>query len=179
MTIQNDPDSRVTSARRRLLRGSLSVPTVLTLSSGAALANSSTIRCFNNATGLVDPGAIAVRGLPRYMKVINSTTTYYYVKRADLDALAAVDQFSTNTSFISNTNSAAYIRVHDGLGVAGTGVSLETGKFVGLRFNYLPTNPQGQRFAVTGLYIGSGSGQFSGGGNVMYASCWTSCAGIR
>lgn len=178
MTIQNDPDSRVTSARRRLLRGSLSVPTVLTLSSGAALANGSTIRCFNNATGLVDPGAISVRGLQRYKKVI-SGTTYYYVKRAELDSRAAADGFSTNTSFVTTSNSAAYIKVHNGQGHDGTGVEVDTGKFVGMRFNYISTNPTGQRFAITGLFVGSGTGQYSGSGNVMYASCWTSCAGIK
>lgn len=46
--VQRSEDGAVRSARRRLLRGTFAVPTVMTLQSGSALAATSTLRCFGN-----------------------------------------------------------------------------------------------------------------------------------
>jgi hypothetical protein len=78
MGFEQDSANPMNSARRKLLRGSVSVPTIMTLSSGAAMANGSTIRCFNNATWLPDPNTYSVRGVQRYTKTI-SGVVYYYI----------------------------------------------------------------------------------------------------
>lgn len=176
MGFEQDSANPMNSARRKLLRGSVSVPTIMTLSSGAAMANGSTIRCFNNATWLPDPNTYSVRGVQRYTKTI-SGVVYYYIKRSDLESRASSDGFVIGSFFTSPSGTSAYIRI-DGAAFTGT-PTLESGKSVGLRFDYNPAATTGQRFKATGMFTTGSSNHSGGSGNVMYGSCWTSCAGIK
>lgn len=162
------------SARRRLLRGSFAVPAVLTLGSGSALANASTIRCFNNAPSADDPDSRSMLGVQRYSLTSGQTTTIF-VKRTEL---AAVQGFA-NSAFLSLSSNAPWILL-DGTGYTPTGNDQipqpVPGKTVGLRFTYNPGAGAGQKFSLAGLTTGASSG---GSGKVMYQSCWTSVSPIR
>ena len=159
------------SARRRLIRGAFGAPALMALTSGSAIAASSTLRCFNNsATGVDTPETSNLFKVQRYTVVISSVTTKL-VKAVDIASLGTVNGFSTSPYVTGKT----WINVATGADFpVGTAVPLaETSplKMVALRFTNVgsATVPA---FSVSGLANTSTSG--SGSGQVMWASCWTS-----
>ncbi len=156
-----------TSARRRLLRGALAVPAVMTLSSGSALAESSALKCASKL-----PDGVAVGPLDNFFRVQRyaltvGTETRYLVNRGDINFVATAQGFSAGTYGTGDL----WILVANGTGQdswVGTNTpSPETGTFVALRFTNVGTS-----FTVTGL--SEDSTPSSGTGKVMSGSCWSS-----
>jgi hypothetical protein len=109
------PDTDVkTQARRRLLRGSFSVPAVLAVHNGSALAaSSSKLRCAVNATSgsanRVPSASTAADGFERVgffaasVTVGQTTTTKYYVRVTELQKRAT----DLSVGFVSPSGSPA------------------------------------------------------------------------
>lgn len=173
MSQEHMPPAPVQSARRRLLKGSVCVPSVMTLASGSALAAASSIRCFNNAPNGADPAIASIKGRQRYYPTGAATVTM--ISRSELQSLATSDGFVIGSWFTVNSNGLPYIKL-DGTGYTGA-VTTDTGKYVGIRYTYTAGAAPGQRFEATGLTTSTTTN--GGSGQVMYGSCWTSCAGLK
>jgi hypothetical protein len=158
------------SARRRMLRGTFAVPTVLTLSSGSALAATSSLRCFDNSPKGVDAPPQNYFRVQRY-KYFKGGITTYLVKVLDITNLSTVNGFSA-TEYVSGKGD--WIKVADGsafpVGSGGQGPDAET-VYVALRFENYGTDAL-PAFKVTGL--ATSSLDTSGFGKVLTHSCWAS-----
>jgi hypothetical protein len=171
------------AARRRLLRGSLGVPAVLTLSSGATLANaSSPIRCFNNAPADASDSANSNFALQQYIGTESSGNTAVYVVPAELvtglvSASAGMFQLPDSPLFAAGTyiqiSTFTVISVKTGNGNAPTP---DTGKFVAPRFTRAGGTDALPVFRVTGLMpLGSTAvSPSTNTGRIISKSCWTS-----
>jgi hypothetical protein len=158
-------------ARRRLVRGSFAAPAVLALSSGSALAASSSLRCFDNSPNGVDaPDSKNVFKVQRWTVTVGTTTTKL-VKGADITTEGVLRGFSTSTY----VGSKVWIDVATGLQFVVTtpAPTIESSplKQVALRLVNVGT-PTAPSFSVNGLARSSSS--TSGAGKVMWGSCWSS-----
>jgi len=151
------------NARRRLLRGSFAAPSVLALSSGSALAASSSLRCFNNApNGVNDPPANYF-GVQRY-----TSSDVKVVEAVDITNLGTLKGFTTNVY----VGSKIWIKVIDGSGFIPTEKpKKDKGLSVALRLTNVGTDAA-PVFSVSGLSL-TATG-VSGSGKVMTGSCWSS-----
>jgi hypothetical protein len=168
-TGSSSPES-ARAARRRLLRGSFGVPTVLALSSGSALANTSAMRCYvNGPTYVPNPVPANYFRVPLYRANVQSTETFL-VLGADIRAFN-----STRLDAATYANRGERIRVSDGTAIQqSSNPQRVDGAFVVLRLDYV-TPPGGVSFwQVTGLALDQTIA--NGPGRVMTASCWTSFA---
>jgi hypothetical protein len=180
MQSDNDPVVALTdlnrtprpNARRMLLRGSFAAPTVLTLSSGSALAATSSLRCFNNM-----PVAIVDSQPP---------SNFFQVQRWSHNGLQLVDahqitQVAGAQGFdagVFSTNQAAetvWFKVSDATVYVATGASptKDGTNSVALRFERFGTDTP-PKLRITGLSAGSQQSSGAGGGKVLSGSCWTS-----
>jgi hypothetical protein len=176
MKSDNDPVVALTdpnrtprpNARRMLLRGSFAAPTVLTLSSGSALANTSSLRCFNNM-----PEGIS--GVPEnFYRVQRYTHTptgggdvTTLVKAAEITSVGAT-KFNTSEF----TNDKDWIRVSDGAKFTETTGDFAIGTgFVALRFENRGSTTAPVLY-VTGL--ANSDIITSGTGKILSHSCWSS-----
>lgn len=163
------PDTRI-SARRRLLRGSFSVPAVLTLASGSALAENSAT-CLAKATSFETGGqetAPLATGTPtatdtflrvRLVAYTEGTTTKHAVTKASFGAIDVDPSFWTSDIAWQEFDVS-------GNAVTGTpqtgsipGTVADSNYYVALRMN------------SSGKIVGVGT---SGSGWVVGSSCWTS-----
>jgi len=152
-----------TQARRRLLRASFSVPAVLTLASGSALAAKSTT-CLASATK--DPSTAKLsNGTPsdtflrvRLEQYTENNITKYAVTRASFGSIPVNSSFwSTNTiwqQFDTGTNKVTGSEQSSAVPSGST-----SNYYVALRLN------------ANGEIVGVGA---SGSGSVVGSSCWAS-----
>jgi hypothetical protein len=162
----NTPDADAkTRARRRLLRGSFSVPAVLTLASGSALAATSTT-CLAKATKESSTAPLT-NGSPtdtflrvRLVAYTVGSTTKHAVTRLSFGAIPV------NTAFWTSSVAWQEFDVAQNKVVAGTeqtgaipGTTSTSNYYVALRLN------------ASGEIVGVG---LSGSGSVVGSSCWTS-----
>jgi hypothetical protein len=171
------------AARRRLLRGSLGVPAVLTLSSGAALAAaSSPIRCFNNAPADASDSATSNFALQQYKGTeASGNATVYVVRAEDVTALvsASVGMFQLPTSplFTAGTwiqiSTFTVIDVKSGM---GNEPQPDGTNSVAPRFDRTGGTEAAPVFTVTGLVpLGSSAiATTTNSGRIISKSCWTS-----
>lgn len=151
------------NARRRLLRGSFAAPSVLALSSGSALAASSSLRCFNNAPGGVNNPPANYFGVQRY-----TSGGVKVVMGADITSLGILKGFTTNAYVGVKT----WIKVIDGSSFAPPSApTADAGFSVALRLTNVGTDAA-PVFSVTGLSLDAN--MVSGSGKVMTGSCWSS-----
>lgn len=172
MTTPDHPPIPADSARRRLLRNGFSVPAVLSLASGSALAATSST-CLLRATSTPSTAPLNnSTSLDRLVRVPlrqRDDNGHHIVSRDDLGGLKVSDRlwhlnvtwqrFGVNPNNLSNYNQLLYTP-QTGPVPASTAVKL----YVALRFD-----PQGY---VVGMGL-------SGGGSVVGSSCWTSIVGPR
>jgi hypothetical protein len=168
------------SARRRLLRGALSVPTVMTLSSGSALAASSALVC---ATKL--PPGVAVGAKDNFYRVQIYTATNS--TGSDPKTRSLVNGVEVTSATPAGASAAFYVDGRTWINLA-TGLdetawvrSIESavtptelpGQFVALRFtNRNAETTAAPDFVVSGL--SETADPRSGTGKVMSMSCWSS-----
>jgi len=151
------------NARRRLLRGSFAAPSVLALSSGSALAASSSLRCFNNAPGGVNDAPMNYFRVQRY-----TSSGVKVVMGADITSLGILRGFTTN-AYVGNMT---WIKVIDGASFTPSDTpATDTGFFIALRLTNIGTEAA-PVFSVSGLSLAAD--MVSGSGKVMTGSCWTS-----
>jgi len=173
------PDAK-TQARRRLIRGSFSVPAVLAVHNGSALAASSNkFRCAINATtGASNPApapgpADNWTRVPVYQWDKDANTTKYYVKSADLIAVASsrglgyVPPSGTDTGWIAFKSGAGYAFVK-----APGGTVTVSSANAAVLFDTVGTAPS-QTVRVVG-FVQPGSATTVSGMGAISASCWTS-----
>lgn len=158
--------------RRKLLRGAMAVPAVLTVCSGSALATSSFKRCLRNAnehpvTGSITPMAntdnlvrVALWERPK-----SGGGKTYYVRGSSFPHDTAVgsavpgqgqwQQFNVGTNeLVANTRTSQQ----------PSNVTQSTDKWVAVRYD------------VDGTIVGVGK---SGSGTAIGTSCWTSFAILK
>lgn len=157
-----NPDDKL-SARRRLLRGSFSVPAVLTLASGSALAAKSAT-CLAKATATPSTAAL-MTGTPsdtfvrvQLVAYIESSTTKYALTRASFGSMVVSTSFwASDTVWQQFDDSANGVTGSQQTSAVPSGST--SNKWVALRFNN------------AGEIVGAG---LSGTGSVVGSSCWTS-----
>lgn len=177
------PDrSTLPSARRRLLRGTFAAPTVLALSSGSALANTSSLRCFNN--------------MPNEINDFKPAGNFFQVDRYSHNGIALVDaeairEIAKNQKFDAGVFAAlsASTGGSDWFAVSTlTRYSITSNDPV-----QVPTKDMKRSVALRFLRVGdsippvlsivglSDNGAKFGelGGKVLSGSCWTSFAPPR
>jgi hypothetical protein len=162
------------AARRRLLRGSLGVPAVLTLSSGSALAASSPIRCFNNAPTNASDSYNTYFEVPQYPLTQSLALLGYVVAANDLLGIAAASGGTIEVPFVAD----AWIGVD-----SFEPVTVSTDQTIGeassvsvaLRFTLKPGSLEAHPvFTLSGFIPKGSTGSGSGVGRIITTSCWTS-----
>lgn len=165
-------DLNQVSARRRLIRGAFSVPAVLTVATGSAMATTSPTVC---AARL--PTGVSVGTNDTYFRVQRYTalvgTSHVPVVRAQ-DIRNRVGPHGIDTSWCGTKD---WIRVSDAAAVTPNANTVPTSDgssaFVALRFTNHGTDKV-PVFRVSGLSTGLTTGTGSGG--LLTGSCWSSFA---
>ncbi len=153
-----------TQARRRLLRASFSVPAVLTLASGSALAAKSTT-CLASATKDASTAPLS-NGTPsdtflrvRLEQYTQSNVTQYAVTRTSFGSIPVNASFwASGTSWQQFDTSTNKVTGSQQTGAVPSGSSTSN-YYVALRLN------------ANGEIVGVGA---SGSGSVVGSSCWAS-----
>ena len=179
MQADNDPVVPVTApsqseplnARRRLLRGTFAAPTVLTLSSGSALANTSALRCFNNMPSDFSTSTGGIPGnffqVNRHSLTVNSTTKLL-VNAGDIRTIESAQMFVPSTFASGKT----WIDVGTGASFdVGSATPLKDGKFVALRFEMVTG---GAKPTARVIGLANDTLPATGAGKVLSGSCWSS-----
>lgn len=177
------PDTDVkTQARRRLLRGSFSVPAVLAVHNGSALAAASNkFLCAVKATTGSGNAAPAPAPAPDnwtrvsvYEVVESSTVTKFYVRTGDLQAIAN----SRNLAFVTpaGTDTGWVAFVAGGLyqfAPTPANTPSPTSVLTAVLFDNVGTAPN-QTVRVVGFVQPGAPGTAPVGQGAISASCWTS-----
>lgn len=173
MTTPDRQPHQTDPARRRLLRGSFSVPAVMALTSGSALAAKSAT-CLAKATlSPTTAGIVSSASLDTLMRIrLRARSDFpdrHFVARSDLGGLpVALSLWSDSTKWqrfgVATSNPAQYNQL-----------------FGTQRTNDPPANSQvdlwiALRFDSGGNIVGMG---LSGGGSVVGSSCWTSIKAMQ
>lgn len=166
------------SARRKLIRGAFSVPAVLAVHNGSALAASSNkMQCAvkavaSNQTLPVSnvAGADNWVRVQRYKRISNGTP---FVSMADINAVAA--SFNIGVAIPGVSASTTFIRWSDGAPVsfATNQVQTDVPNLVALRFD--ANGPAANPIQIVGIVtrdLSGGTAPF--GTNAIAQSCWTS-----
>lgn len=159
-------------ARRRLLRGSFSVPAVLTLTSGSALAAKSATCLAKETTTPSSAGLVSSTSLDTLMRVKlrkRSDNNVHFVARSDLGALPiALSLWNTGTQWqkfgVVATDSTKYNKLYGGQQTGTPPSSTPVDLYVALRLD------------AGGNVVGMG---LSGGGSVVGSSCWNSIKAMQ
>ena len=148
------------NARRRLIRGAFAAPAIMTVCSGSALANSSSLRCVaNQVNAPAAPGVTsATDSWVRVQLWTQGTSTNYFVSGADVVALKP----ASTTAYISAT---AWQSFDIGNNTAGAIGGTSSGK---QRSN--PAKWAAIRVEASGNIVGVGAGS----GTAIAGTCWTS-----
>lgn len=179
------PDPQRTSARRRLIRGALSAPALMTVCSGSAFAQASNMRCLANAANATTPPAewgttrtdlfLRVRlFLVRTTENCNDTgkgkkctsVERFYVKGSDLGSIARSSGMPTTTQYLQ-INPANYATI----GSPVSPIVNPPGAPPIIEFQDYVNQYAALRIDSTGRIVGIGS---VGQGGMVGMSCWTS-----
>lgn len=181
-------DSQATSARRRLIRGALSAPALMTVCSGSAFAQASNMRCLANAANATTPPAAWGTTSPdTFLRVqLYKVTTRrcnsqgnncsiidtYYIKGADL-SLYARDATMPNNNQYLQINPVTYVAerspVNPPLATLTTNGFTTTLVSEGYVNQYVAV-----RFDSSGMIVGVGVPGSGGQGGMVGTSCWAS-----
>ena len=158
--------TKATSARRKLLRATMSAPVLLTVYSGSAMAGAST-RCLANAqtpptTGTVITAAnpAAAQSTDAFVRVRlyqQGGSNYYWVKGFDLGSKVSITGGPTSSQwrkFAIGSNEFTDLAVD-----SPTGNPQLSDKYAAVRYD------------AAGTVVGVGG---SGGGSAITQSCWQS-----
>ena len=167
------------SARRRLIRGALSAPALMTVCSGSAFAQASNMRCLANAANAATPPAAwGTTGTDTFLRVpLYKVETLekcnpvgknceavqkFYVKGSDLGSMARGPGMPSNTQYL-RIDPSSYATIGspvDPITAPPTiGSQAYVSQYVALRTD------------ATGQIVGIGS---VGQGGMVGMSCWTS-----
>lgn len=158
----NPSHGRGSAARRRLIRGALAAPAVLTVASGSAFASAST-RCLANAVAdpvTVDPSD-AMDGyvrVPLFVQVNEGTSTKYFLKGFEATKVAFGADLPVGDGKWREFDVVNNVLV--GVDVDNLNLT-DVGKYAGVRYN------------AEGLIVGVGEGEV---GSMVGTSCWNSFA---
>ena len=182
------PNPQPPSARRRLIRGVLSAPALMTVCSGSAFAQASNMRCLANAANATTPPADWGKDAPdkflrvRLFKVTtrqcdnknvcNADVHTHYIKGADLSMYKRSATMPNNTQYLQ-INAANYTTatspVNPPPATSKNGNDTTTivsqdydSKYVAVRFD------------STGMIVGVGVPSSVGQGGMVGTSCWAS-----
>jgi hypothetical protein len=164
------------NARRLLLRGSFAAPTVLTLSSGSALANTSSLRCFTNLPTYV----AGSQPLPNFFQVqrwvhnqvglVDAHQITFIAKAQGFDAgIFTVDSTVAKETVWFRVSDASRYTVPDPVAPP----TKDGSSSVALRFKLVSETPPSLQ--ITGL--SDGAGHMSNPNmpdKVLSSSCWSS-----
>jgi len=176
------PNPQKASARRRLIRGALSAPALMTVCAGSAFAAASNLRCLANAAGATTPPAAwGTTGGDTYLRVqlyrvITCTTTapstvcvaqpaLHYIRGNDLNMYVRGPGMPNNSQYLQ-IDPVSYVTI--GLPVpnvvAPPTITSEglVGQYVAIRFN------------SSGVIVGIGVPGSGGQGGMVGMSCWLS-----
>ena len=162
------------SARRRLLRGSLSVPMVMTVASGSVLAQASNTclqRLVRDPAAPKTPGTVLATSADSYLRVAvykHPTNNNLFVKGADLAALSTQFDHFVPPTLMNRKN---WLRIDNGNTRNFTDPEEQptpTDKLVAVRIEEVGT-ASGPRFKITGVAFNDS------GGNGVVAT--TGCIG--
>ena len=167
MDLQSDTTDTKFNARRRLVRGSFSVPAVLTLASGSALAATS-VTCLAKAT--LTPSTAPLQtssGADTFMRVqllarpenVPGAGLRYLVTRASFGAIPVSTSFWLASTLWQRFNISTNQLINAQRNIAVPGDATPVNYWVALRLDPL------------GNIVGLGA---SGSGSVVGSSCWTS-----
>jgi hypothetical protein len=170
--------TRQVSARRKLIRGAFSVPAVLAVHNGSALAASSNnMRCAVNAVSSNQALPVSNAASPdnwvrvqRYRRTSNNVP---FVKISDINAIAST--LGLSVAIPGVTSSTTLIRWSDGnlATFSPSQVQTDGSNVVALRFDAGGTaaNP----IRIVGIVTEAQSGAAApSGSNAIAQSCWTS-----
>lgn len=170
----NNPDrhsQRADPARRRLLRGSFSVPAVLTLSSGSALAAKSATCLAKETASPSTAGLVSGASLDTLMRVKlrkRNNNNVHFVARSDLGQPVALSLWNTATNWqrfgVDVSTPSQYNQLYGNQQTNAVPASSPVDLYVALRFD------------ANGNIVGMG---LSGAGSVVGGSCWTSMAAMQ
>jgi hypothetical protein len=149
------------NARRRLIRGAFAAPAIMTVYSGSALANSSSLRCVANKANAAEmPGVTS--GTDTWVRVQlwtqGSSNAAYYISGADVVALKP----ASTTAYIGATAWQAFDKGTNTAGAIG-GTSSGKQKSSPAQWAAIRVDASGN---IVGVGVGSGS--------AIAGTCWTS-----
>ena len=180
------PKPQPTSARRRLIRGVLSAPALMTVCSGSAFAQASNMRCLANAAAATTPPSDWGKIAPdTFLRVQLYKVTTRMCNPASNNCEADVEAFYVRgydlrmytRSAVMPTDSQ-YLTIHPGTYV--TSGSPITFPFTdnGRTTSFISETPVNQyvavRFDSTGTIVGVGVPGTTGQGGMVGMSCWAS-----
>ena len=148
------------NARRRLIRGAFAAPAIMTVCSGSALANSSSLRCVANQVSAALPVPLVSNVTDNWVRVqlwTQGGSTSYFVRGADVFALKP----ASTTSNILASDWLAFDIVSNKTGAAGTSSGKQLSN---------PAKWAAIRVDASGNIVGVGAGS----GTAIAGTCWTS-----
>ena len=179
------PNPQPPSARRRLIRGVLSAPALMTVCSGSAFAQASNMRCLANAANATTPPSTWGTTLAdAFLRVqLYKVTTRkcnnggscaadveaYYIKGYDLRMYTRSAAMPTDSQYLK-IDPATYVTV-------GSPISfplVDNGKTTSIVSETLVNQYVAVRFDSTGTIVGVGVPGTSGQGGMVGTSCWAS-----
>ena len=183
------PKPQPTSARRRLIRGALSAPALMTVCSGSAFAQASNMRCLANAANATTPPAdwgitkpdtflrvrlykVTTRRCNNANKSCDPVVDTHYIKGADLSLYVRDTGMPNNTQYLQ-INPTTYVTV--GSPVAPPLATSTTNGFTTTIVSEDYVNQYvAVRFNSSGVIVGVGVPGSGGQGGMVGTSCWAS-----
>ena len=183
------PNPQPPSARRRLIRGVLSAPALMTVCSGSAFAQASNMRCLANAANATTPPADWGRTAPdtylrvRLYKVKTRTcnngnnncdvdVNTFYIKGADLSMYQRSASMPTNIQYLQ-INPTTYVTI-GGPVSPPPATSTANGRTTIIVSEDYVNQYVAVRFDSTGVIVGVGVPGSAGQGGMVGTSCWAS-----
>ena len=180
------PNPQPPSARRRLIRGVLSAPALMTVCSGSAFAQASNMRCLANAaTATTPPSTWGTTLADAFLRVQLYKVTTRKCNNGDNKCEADVEAFYVRgydlrmyTRSATMPTDSQYLNIHPSTYV--TSGSPITFPFTvnGRTTSFISETPVIQyvavRFDSTGTIVGVGVPGTSGQGGMVGTSCWAS-----
>ena len=159
LTTRVDVPAAGPNARRRLIRGAFAAPAIMTVCTGSALANSSSLRCVaNQVNAPAAPGvSSATDSWVRVQLWTQGGSTNYFVRGADVVALKP----ASTTAYIGATAWQAFNIVNNTAGAAATSSGKQLSN---------PAKWAAIRVDASGNIVGVGAGS----GTAIAGTCWTS-----
>ena len=182
------PKPQPTSARRRLIRGALSAPALMTVCSGSAFAQASKMRCLANAANATTPPAAWGTTAPdTFLRVqLYKVTTRrcnnadnncavvdtHYIKGADLSLYTRSAAMPNNTQYLQ-INPGTYVTIGSPVNPPPA-TSTDKGFTTTIVSEGYVNQYVAVRFDSSGVIVGVGVPGSGGQGGMVGMSCWAS-----